>query len=67
MDDANDQRLSGKTAIVTGGSRGIAQRLTAYGANIIIITGREQDDLGEAGEGTTRQPRTRHPAIKKAA
>ena len=44
-------RFSGKTAVVTGGSRGIglaiAQRLVDDGAKV-VVTGREQDALDEA-------------------
>lgn len=49
----NEQRIDGKVAIVTGGSRGIglgiARAFVAAGANV-MITGRKQTSLEEAAE-----------------
>ncbi|GAB3588312.1 SDR family oxidoreductase [Calidifontibacter terrae] len=72
-------RLSGKTAIVTGASRGIglavAQRLAAEGANV-VITARGEDALKEAvasiGEqasyvaGKTDDPAHREQVVRHA-
>ena len=49
----NTPNLNGRTAIITGGSRGIglaiAQRLARAGANI-VLTSRKQEGAAEAAE-----------------
>lgn len=56
MSDASEKRLSGQTALVTGGGRGLgrafAERLAALGCNV-AVHGMREHGPSEYGEGTT--------------